>query len=166
MTAYKDATKCYYCEASFSYSVIKTKDHIIPRSKGGGGGDNIVAACKHCNGNKGSLSLDEFFNKMLTRRNRNGNQHANIDLILQNIAKLKVYVQSLSLATKKPEKEEWQLRDWPIFEKSIIKEVNEIVREPENLEPLFRERIVKLVNLRVKPAGNFHEEFVNDGIIY
>lgn len=40
----------------------RTRDHVIPKSHGGGGGrDNIVMACYGCNRYKGTLSVNEFF---------------------------------------------------------------------------------------------------------
>lgn len=57
---------CHYCG---QLTVLKsyrdagrlaaTRDHFIPRSKGGGEGDNIVLACYGCNSDKGDKMLDE-----------------------------------------------------------------------------------------------------------
>ncbi len=60
----KQSGKCYYCgiEMRFfrdcSNNLIPknycTKDHVLPRSKGGGHSmDNLVAACFECNVKKG-----------------------------------------------------------------------------------------------------------------
>jgi len=38
-----------------------TLDHLIPKSKGGGGGiKNLVVACRECNEMRGNLSIMEF----------------------------------------------------------------------------------------------------------
>ena len=51
---------CYYCGEQLSRRRA-TKDHIVPRSKGGSNEQtNIVDACRMCNSEKGRLSIDEF----------------------------------------------------------------------------------------------------------
>jgi len=68
----KQSGKCYYCKGEMvlmgrdekyqrgkSYN-IATKDHVIPVCRGGGRGDNIVAACKLCNSKKGDMSHDTY----------------------------------------------------------------------------------------------------------
>ena len=52
-------------ECSWCSRVLKSKDiswdHKIPVSRGGSyGKDNLAGICKVCNGQKGSLTLDEF----------------------------------------------------------------------------------------------------------
>ena len=45
---------CVYCKKEVKYS-LATKDHVIPKSKGGSNYDaNIVLSCKRCNNKKGS----------------------------------------------------------------------------------------------------------------
>ena len=39
---------CQYCLHPFNSKEL-TLDHVIPRSKGGKSGDNMVTACKKCN---------------------------------------------------------------------------------------------------------------------
>src|SRR5208337_2984428 len=52
--------RCFYCGRVLSRK-YRTRDHKRPRSKGGSNGkDNIVDSCKTCNGDKGSLLLEEF----------------------------------------------------------------------------------------------------------
>lgn len=47
---YNTKGKCYYCERPYAGKRIKTKEHIIPRSKGGDNAkSNIVYACNLCN---------------------------------------------------------------------------------------------------------------------
>ena len=52
---------CYYCGVKLSRSTV-SKDHKLPRSKGGGGYDvdNIAAACVPCNLRKGNMTAAEF----------------------------------------------------------------------------------------------------------
>jgi 5-methylcytosine-specific restriction endonuclease McrA len=49
--------RCAYCD-----KVAKlTLDHVIPLSRGGKHSkDNVVVACKHCNGSKGNKTLEEW----------------------------------------------------------------------------------------------------------
>jgi len=46
---------CFYCGAA-SESV----DHLLPRSRGGKEGDNLVPACQRCNQMKANMTLEEF----------------------------------------------------------------------------------------------------------
>lgn len=50
---------CFYCGIKIPYELV-TRDHVLPKSKGGTFPNNSVFACKKCNGTKGSLSLEEF----------------------------------------------------------------------------------------------------------
>ncbi len=175
MTAYKSATHCYYCELPFNFTTVKTKDHIIPKSKGGKSAGNIIAACKHCNGQKGSLTLDEFFNKMLNRRTKKGNQHDNIEKILANIAKLKAYrngsvtVDDIMVNTHKGGK-----KFNPFLPPDNGEELTRILNEntqkviamtnkKDKPAYTFRDEIIKKVNIA---TPNFHEEFIYEGIVY
>ena len=56
---------CAYCNATLTRRTI-TRDHVIPRSKGGGAGENLVPACGPCNRAKADHSLLHF----LVRRTR------------------------------------------------------------------------------------------------
>lgn len=52
---------CVYCGG-----VAHTRDHVIPLSRGGTNApDNLVPACRPCNGEKGSLLVDEWKAKRL-----------------------------------------------------------------------------------------------------
>jgi 5-methylcytosine-specific restriction endonuclease McrA len=55
----RDGNECVYC-GDTNYKTL-TIDHVIPQSKGGGNTwDNLVTACRKCNGEKADLSLEEF----------------------------------------------------------------------------------------------------------
>ena len=41
-------TQCAYCDKEISGSEI-TRDHLLPRSLGGGNGDNLYISCSPCN---------------------------------------------------------------------------------------------------------------------
>ena len=56
----KMGEECFYCGAEFSPAEPGTWDHKIPRSRGGGEGDNLVAACLRCNCQKGRRTVDEY----------------------------------------------------------------------------------------------------------
>lgn len=42
---------------------MATKDHILPRSKGGKRRDNLALACRTCNGKKADLTIEEFYSR-------------------------------------------------------------------------------------------------------
>ena len=50
---------CVYCNVPLTRDNL-TRDHVIPRSKGGGGGDNLVPSCAPCNRAKADHSLLRF----------------------------------------------------------------------------------------------------------
>jgi hypothetical protein len=57
--------RCRYCRTTFNWDdpqsdFYPTWDHKVPKSKGGGKGDNLVLACKRCNQEKGQMSVAEF----------------------------------------------------------------------------------------------------------
>lgn len=48
----RDRYRCQYCNVQFTYREL-TYDHVVPRCMGGASSwDNLVAACKSCNGKK------------------------------------------------------------------------------------------------------------------
>jgi 5-methylcytosine-specific restriction endonuclease McrA len=55
--------KCGYCLRTADRLGAReffTRDHVVPRSRGGGDEwTNVVTACNSCNNRKGSLTLDE-----------------------------------------------------------------------------------------------------------
>ena len=55
----RDNYECVYCGSS--YAKLLTLDHVIPQSKGGKNAwDNLVTACRSCNGEKADLTLEEY----------------------------------------------------------------------------------------------------------
>lgn len=54
---------CFWCPKPITDG--GTVEHLIPRSKGGRGGKNIVLACKSCNSEKGDLLPEAFIKKKL-----------------------------------------------------------------------------------------------------
>jgi len=56
----RDRHICAYCGNHFPNTGQLSRDHIVPRSKGGvDDWMNVVSACKRCNTHKGSKSLKE-----------------------------------------------------------------------------------------------------------
>lgn len=56
--------QCYYCR-EYLTDLNRTKDHVIPKSKGGKlTKDNKVYACRKCNRNKGDLTIEEWIEKL------------------------------------------------------------------------------------------------------
>ncbi len=52
----RDGHRCAYCGGA-----ADTVDHVVPRSRGGGDQwENVVAACRRCNGRKGDRTLAEL----------------------------------------------------------------------------------------------------------
>ncbi|XP_002961695.2 uncharacterized protein LOC9662507 [Selaginella moellendorffii] len=57
----RDKFKCQYCDHDRDLTI----DHVLPVSKGGGHSwDNLVTACKRCNGKKGSRLLEDVEMKL------------------------------------------------------------------------------------------------------
>jgi 5-methylcytosine-specific restriction endonuclease McrA len=56
----RDGLNCSYCGIP-TEEYNRTRDHVIPLSMGGTNTlDNLVLACKSCNGLKGNLTVEEF----------------------------------------------------------------------------------------------------------
>lgn len=55
----------------------RTRDHVVPKSKGGSGHGNKVVACGWCNGSKGDRSLEEWL-KWLGRRDLDKGKYAEV----------------------------------------------------------------------------------------
>jgi 5-methylcytosine-specific restriction endonuclease McrA len=57
--------RCYWCGRHLTKKNTKrassaTLDHLIPKSRGGGHGDNKVPCCKACNTRKGCMTAEEY----------------------------------------------------------------------------------------------------------
>ena len=61
----KSSGKCFYCGCNLDFKKFHL-DHFIPKSNGGSGLDNYVAACPTCNMYKYNLSIEEFRDKIAT----------------------------------------------------------------------------------------------------
>ena len=54
-------TKCCYCNRMFNKKVIRSNEHIIPRSHGGTNDKiNLIYACRDCNQIRENMSFKEF----------------------------------------------------------------------------------------------------------
>jgi 5-methylcytosine-specific restriction endonuclease McrA len=59
--------KCCYCEIKLYLALNYSRDHIIPKSKGGKGDKNLRPCCCHCNGEKGDMHLKQYI-ELLNRK--------------------------------------------------------------------------------------------------
>lgn len=55
--------RCYYCGCELQFDEFQI-DHLIPKSEGGKGGDNLVPSCRDCNMFKGKLGIEDFRKKI------------------------------------------------------------------------------------------------------
>ena len=56
-----NSTRCCYCERRFDEKLIRTKEHIIPKSKGGKNNlRNLIYACIECNSLRGNMDFNVF----------------------------------------------------------------------------------------------------------
>ncbi len=55
---------CKYCKMKTKKNGGYTRDHVIPKSKGGINKGNLVHCCKECNQFKNDLSLKEWLKKI------------------------------------------------------------------------------------------------------
>jgi hypothetical protein len=91
----QDPHYCFYCEKPFGGEKRrKTKDHIVPVSKGGNGTHyNLLWACDKCNREKENLAPSEFLVKItqLVEKIRNKPKSGVFDIMIQNIKKVELY---------------------------------------------------------------------------
>lgn len=62
---------CPYCNYAMAFGTIRrpTREHIVPRSKGGRlNGANMLIVCSICNHNKSDMSLEQFAEWLRARR--------------------------------------------------------------------------------------------------
>ena len=66
--------QCYYCRDSLN-DKNRTRDHIIPKSKGGLlSNGNKVFACRTCNKWKGDYTLEEWLEKVKALKRTNNTE--------------------------------------------------------------------------------------------
>lgn len=91
--------RCYYCKRPFGFGfsgcdgVLKrTRDHIIPKSRGGiFGKDNLIDACHVCNGLKANKTPTEFsaeLIKILRNRKFDLNNRQYFETVLESTIQL------------------------------------------------------------------------------
>lgn len=62
---------CFYCGKKIIGELKPTRDHVHPKSKGGGNEeDNIVLACNKCNNKKSNYYLTDFL-ELEVNKNKN-----------------------------------------------------------------------------------------------
>jgi 5-methylcytosine-specific restriction endonuclease McrA len=77
-----DLTKgrCCYCEVKLRRDT-KTREHVVPRSRGG---IETLPCCKACNNSRGKMALQEWGETRFVQ------QHPFGSVILRNIAKIRL----------------------------------------------------------------------------
>lgn len=89
----KKKEKCYYCEEKLDRY---TKDHIIPRCRGGSKiEDNIVYACKRCNTLKDNMTIGEFLNVLFVEFTSPGKFSLKYSLTKETIKKMIINISKL-----------------------------------------------------------------------
>lgn len=57
----RDGTRCVWCGRPFAGLVVPTREHLVPRAKGGPSWlENEVAACRRCNAERGHRAAVEW----------------------------------------------------------------------------------------------------------
>lgn len=56
---YEKATGCFYCHTTL-WESLKTRDHVLPKSRCNGFEANIVCSCHKCNGKKANMTPSEW----------------------------------------------------------------------------------------------------------
>jgi len=75
---------CHYCLRWFNDDDPqrrKTKDHRVPRSRGGKGGRNIVSCCAQCNKEKANMTEAEYREWIALGRPKKGEYMKSIGLV-------------------------------------------------------------------------------------
>lgn len=100
---------CFFCERKFSYDrfsgfqsnglIIKTRDHIVPTSKGGREDDtNCVVCCADCNTFKGPSTISEFIERLQSVISTGGTIKNIPDILIVKMLKkaeqIKKYIES------------------------------------------------------------------------
>jgi hypothetical protein len=64
----RDGDRCVWCSRAFSDLVRPTREHVVPRVKGGPSiPENEVAACARCNRERGHASPVQWINEVRAR---------------------------------------------------------------------------------------------------
>jgi len=77
--------KCFYCEREFNWL---TRDHVLPRSKGGKAKNNIVLACQRCNSYKANWTLPDFILYLVHFRPKYFLKHSILDTVIENCMRI------------------------------------------------------------------------------
>lgn len=174
--------KCYYCQYEFGiYSelrelnLIRTKDHIIPKSKGGNNSElNIIIACSQCNTLKGTRLPTEFAKFLLKRINiivkEGGTGTINyplkrLHLVLQNtntlIETIEPYKEKLLKGYIQPKvKKIVKVKEFgdPSFQGKEV-EINKLEKKSPyswTKRPWPKEKLIFVVKWKDEPEPNFH----------
>jgi hypothetical protein len=97
-----NSTRCCYCERKFDEKNYKTKEHIVPLSKGGNNYyENLVWVCNECNNFRGDKDFSFFYNqiKNILEKNRT----IKIKIYSYNRQDLQNMLKNLSYYKNKPE---------------------------------------------------------------
>jgi 5-methylcytosine-specific restriction endonuclease McrA len=87
--------KCCYCEIDLYYALNYTRDHIIPKSKGGKGNKlNLKKCCSHCNSEKGNLMLATYIHMLNLQM---------LNVTGQDLIKLQTKIKNANLLAKELE---------------------------------------------------------------
>ena len=90
-----NSTRCNYCERRFTESNYRTKEHIVPLSKGGNNYfENLVWICNECNNFRGNKDLPYFYNQI--NNILNNNRTIKIKIYTYNREDLQNMVKNLS----------------------------------------------------------------------
>lgn len=90
-----NSTRCNYCERKFTESNYRTKEHIVPLSKGGNNHfENLIWICNECNNYRGNKDLPYFFNQI--NNVLNNNRTIKIKIYTYNRQDLQNMVKNLS----------------------------------------------------------------------
>jgi|GEM_PF-4892006 hypothetical protein len=90
-----NSTRCNYCERKFTESNYRTKEHIVPLSKGGNNYfENLIWICNECNNYRGNKDLPYFFNQI--NNVLNNNRTIKIKIYTYNRQDLQNMVKNLS----------------------------------------------------------------------